>query len=55
MSACNRPGNMALRAALLSSVALVLVAGLSHPADAAVRKAAKTSEAAKKPNRGPTL
>ena len=43
MSACNRPGNMALRAALLSSVALVFVAGLSHPADAAVRKAAKTT------------
>jgi len=50
MSACNRPGNMALRAALLSSVALVFVAGLSHHADAAVRKAAKTTEAAKKPN-----
>ena len=49
MSACNRSGNMALRTALLSSVALAVVVGLAQPADAAVRRA-KAVESAKKAN-----
>ena len=49
MSACNRPGKMTLRVALLSSAALAFVAALAQPADAAVRRA-KAVDSVKKPN-----
>ena len=49
MSASNRSGSMALRAALVSSVALALVLGLAQPADAAFRRG-RAADAVKKPN-----
>jgi hypothetical protein len=50
MSACNRPGSMALRTALVSSVAFVLMVGLLDPADAAIRSRVRAADTAKKPN-----
>src|SRR5260370_12527503 len=49
MSACDHPGSMALRTALVSGVALTLVIGLAEPADAAVFRP-RAVAAVKKPN-----
>jgi L,D-transpeptidase catalytic domain len=49
MSDCDRPGMMALRAALVSSVALAFLVGLAQPADAATFRA-RAVAAVKKPN-----
>src|ERR1700737_3997128 len=49
MSNCNCPGLMALRAALVSSVASAFLVGLAQPADAATFRA-RAVAAVKKPN-----
>src|SRR5437588_6480420 len=50
MSACNRPGSMALRTALVSSVAFAFMVGLLDPADAAIRSRVRAADTVKKPN-----
>ena len=51
MSACKRPGSLALKTALVSTVAFAFVAALANPADAAIRSRVKAAaNTAKKPN-----
>ena len=51
MSACNRPGNLALKMALISSVAFAFVVAVADPADAAIRSRVRSAgDTAKRPN-----
>ena len=51
MSACNRPGNLALKMALISSVAFAFVVAMADPADAAIRSRVRSAgDTAKRPN-----
>jgi hypothetical protein len=51
MSTCKRPGSLALKTALVSTVAFAFVTAFADPADAAIRHRAKAAvNTAKKPN-----